>query len=215
VRLLTSLCILGICGYGVIEGWHIARFAKVHDWVEANGSQPDRIRAGALRQWVGLPGLTSAALQGLLLISDNPSSDTANKRPDDLAALLSVRPLSAAEWLALAAIRFGNARPMGDVESALTMSYLTGPNESDVMWQRAIFGLLHWEVLPLAAHRQTIADLSGAILGHAASSDDLRLAGHLLEGKPSQARSQIAEMLQGVGIRPLDLARLGLAGDRG
>ena len=62
--------------------------------------------------------------------------------------------------MALAAVRLEAGKPAAQVEAALTMSSLTGPNEATVMWRRAVFGILHWEVLSPDAHNRTVTDLA-------------------------------------------------------
>ena len=95
------------------------------------------------------------------------------------------------------------------------MSSLTGPNEAAIMWRRAVFGILHWEILSPDAHNRTVTDLAGCVLGHAASGEDLALAGRLLGRQSAAMRLTVAERLRAAGVSDADLERLGLAGALG
>ena len=61
MRLLTSLLIIGLSAFAIIDGWCIASFARLRPEVAAGGASAD-----ALRRWVGIPGVTGAALQAAL-----------------------------------------------------------------------------------------------------------------------------------------------------
>jgi len=211
VRWITSFIILGLCGLAIIRGWSITEFAVAR----ANPAS-DATKANALRAWIGVPGLTGPVLENSLALPVADDSDEAlRKRSDDLGALLSARPLSPAEWLSLAAVRLEIKEPESKVQSALAMSWLTGPNEGSLMWRRAMFGLLHWETFPNEAHNRTIADLAGSILGHVTMREEVGLAGHLLSRKSIETRSRIAQMLRASGLHSPELLELGLSGEGG
>jgi len=209
VRLFTSLLILSMCLFTVVRGWSITHFAEARARLLSGTAGAD-----ALRPWVGVPGLTGPALESSLAVVSAEDTDVARRRrSDDLVALLSVRPLSSANWLSLAANWQERSRHAPDVEGALSMSSLTGPNEGSLMWRRAVFGLLHWETLSEEAHGRTTTDLAGAMLGHVLVGDEVTLAGRLLSHKSSETRARIAAMLRGAGLPAAELTQLGLPGD--
>jgi hypothetical protein len=211
VRFLTSFVILSCCGLAMIRGWSISQFAEARVRLAS-----DIAKADALRAWIGVPGLTGPVLENSLAIATGDDSDEALRRgSDELGALLSARPLSSTEWLSLAAVWLESERPASEVQGALAMSWLTGPNEGSVMWRRAMFGLLHWETFPKEVHNRSIADLAGAILGHVTKGEEVSLAGHLLNQKPIETRSRIAEMLRASGLHSPELVKLGLPGEGG
>jgi hypothetical protein len=211
MRLLSSLIILTLCIVTVVRGWHIAGFAEARVRV-ADG----RGDVEALRRWVGVPGLTTPALAALVARGGRVGSPEALRAHiDDLAHLLSLRPLSSADWLSLAAARLEAEKPTPQVEAALTMSWLTGPNEAAIMWPRAVFGILHWEALSPDARDRVVTDLAGSVVGHAASAEDLTLAGHLLSRQSIDNRAAIAQKLRAAGVSDAELEKLGLPGSNG
>ena len=165
---------------------------------------------GAIQSSIGVAGVNGPAL-ALKLAASRAQEST--EQVSDLAHLLAARPLSSPDWLSLAAAELENGGSPAETERALTMSYLTGPNEGPLLWRRAVFGLLHWEDLESDLHRVVINDLGGAVVDHIASAEDIALASHLLAQKPQETRDTIAKSLRDSGIDPADLARLGLPSD--
>jgi hypothetical protein len=206
MRLLTVLCVVGLCAFAAVRGWSIVQFAEARAQALAR-----QIPTDAVRSWVGARGLTSAALQASLTrIPAATDQDAPRKRADDLAALLAVRPLSSTDWLSLAGMQLVAARPYEKVLAGLAMSSLTGPNEGAVMVQRAIFGLLQWEALPADARRRTIGDLAEAARAGAIGDGATTVAENVLRAKSSETREQIAGLLRAERVSAAALARMGL-----
>jgi hypothetical protein len=208
IRLATALIVMGCCLFAVVRGWSIVQFAEAQARIEAN-----RASAEIMRPSIGTPGLTGPALEVMLATARPDGDDEA--RSDALTALLAEHPLSSVNWLSLAATRLANQNPLSEVQSAAMMSWLTGPNEGNFMWRRAMFGLLHWETLTSDAQRRTIADLSGAVLEHIASGEDISLARNVLSREPSEIRARIGDMLRLSGVDQPQLTKLGLPSDGG
>jgi len=118
--------------------------------------------------------------------------------------------LSSANWLSLAGMRLVAGQPEKQVLAALTMSWLTGPNEGSVMLQRGVFGLLLWEVLPADLRKRVIDDVTGAILGAVAHDSELTAAKNILSTKSVDIREEIASLMLGKSLSATQLARLGL-----
>lgn len=208
VRLLSSLVILTLCVLTVAQGWRLAGFATARARAVSGSGEIE-----TLRRWVGVPGLSSPALAFLVAREGRiGSAEALQTRSNDLIHLLSLRPLSSADWLSLAAARLEAEKPAKEVEAALTMSWLTGPNEGAIMWPRAVFGILHWEALSQDAHDRVVTDLAGSIVGHAATAEDLSLAGHLLARQSIEVRTTIAKQLSVAGVTEAQLQKLGLPG---
>ena len=206
MRLLTALVVLGACGFAIIRGWDVVGFAKAQVQHHSDVAQPTPVRS-----WIDTPGLTGAALKASLAqMAPGTSVDDARKRADILAMLLAVRPLSPSDWLSLAGARLVTGESQQEVLSALTMSYVAGPNEGAVMLERAIFGLLQWETLPKVVLTRTIHDLAGAILGTAIGDNGMNVVKAVLNAKSSETRSQIARMLRAEEVSAVVLARMGL-----
>ncbi|HEV2551852.1 MAG TPA: hypothetical protein VGU20_31365 [Stellaceae bacterium] len=203
MRVLTALVIISVCLFASFRGWNIARFAQA----QVVSSRSD---VNDLRRWVGVPGVTSAALQATLARAVVSDVEAARQRAQNLIALLSARPLSSEEWLSLAQMRFITGQPENDVQSALLMSSVTGPNEDYVMWQRGLFGLLIWQSLTADARQQTIRDFAGALQGVPLGHSELSAAKYLLSAKTDEVRSEISRLLKGEGISQTDFGRLGL-----
>jgi hypothetical protein len=201
MRLLTILIILVTCGYAAMRGREVVGFAVAEEQTRSDA-------ADSFLGWRDVPGISGAAINAALSrMPFETSSADAERRADTLGMLLAVRPLSSSDWLSLAGVRVALDAPRDKVISALTMSYLSGPNE-DIMLQRGIFGLLQWEMLTDADRQRIIRDLAGAITANAIS--DLGTIKLILDQKSAEARSNIQAMLGAERVPPADLARIGL-----
>jgi hypothetical protein len=201
MRLLTILIILVTCGYAAMRGREVVGFAVAEEQTRSDA-------ADSFLRWRDVPGISGAAINAALSrMPFETSSADAERRADTLGMLLAVRPLSSSDWLSLAGVRVALDAPRDKVISALTMSYLSGPNE-DIMLQRGIFGLLQWEMLTDADRQRIIRDLAGAITANAIS--DLGTIKLILNQKSAEARSNIQAMLGAERVPPADLARIGL-----
>ena len=205
-RLLTTIVILGLCGFAAVRGWSIVRFVDARAHLGSGET-----RGEAVRFWVEVPGLRGAALQASLTqMADVADIDGARKRADDLSALLSVRPLSSVNWLSLGSMRLVTGKPDKEVLEALEMSWVTAPNEGSVMFQRGVFGLLLWDALPANAHKRVIDDIAGAMLGTPVDDRELALAKNVLSAKSAESRREIAGLMQAESLSAIQIAHLGL-----
>lgn len=207
-RLLTSFAIIGLCGFAAIRGWSIAQFAEVRARARVASTEGE---VNGVSRWIGVPGLTDAALETSLAQNASASDiDGIAKRAEGLAAALSVRPLSSTNWLSLAGIWLVVAHPHQQVLAALQMSAVTGPNEGTIIWQRGIFGVLEWDSLPLDARRRTINDLAGTLLGTSVGDIETSVVRNVLSTKSAETRAQIAHLLKVEGVSASRLASLDL-----
>jgi hypothetical protein len=206
MRLLITFAILASCSFAMVRGWNIVRFVDARAHVGIRETRVEEIRS-----WDKVPGLRGTAVQASLSqMAGVTDADGARKRADDLSALLSVRPLSSVNWLSLAGMRLVAGQPEKQVLAALTMSWLTGPNEGSVMLQRGVFGLLLWEVLPADLRKRVIDDVTGAILGAVAHDSELTAAKNILSTKSVDIREEIASLMLGKSLSATQIARLGL-----
>ena len=104
--------------------------------------------------------------------------------------------MSSTESLALAGARVATNAPEPQVMSALTMSYLTGPNEAAIMFDRALFGLSEWDTLPEDIQGRTARDLGGVMLSDAITDGGLRILKGVLDAEPSDTRSKLSAMIE-------------------
>ena len=203
MRVLTALTILALCLFAAVRGWSIAQFAQAQT-ISNRSDNHD------LHSWVGVPGVATAAFQAMLARAVVSDVEGARQREQSLTALLSLRPLSSEEWLSLAEMRLITGQPEKDVQSALLMSSIIGPNEDYVMWQRGLFGLLIWQSLQVEGRRQTMRDFVGALRGVPLQEREIAAAKNLLGAKSDKARSEISHLLQAEGLSNTELDRVGL-----
>src|SRR5689334_3883267 len=99
MRLLTTLVIVGLCGFALLRGWQVATFAV------AQASAPSTVAAKAadLLEWQDVPGVANRAIKASLALTASVASPIeAQRRADGLARLLALRPLASGDWLSLA-----------------------------------------------------------------------------------------------------------------
>lgn len=165
----------------------------------------------AARAWIGVPAVTTAALDAALRdIAEQNGPTAAEQRLALLTQLLAARPMSSIAWLSLAGMRVATGQPYETVLATLKMSSVTGPNEAEVMWERGIFCVLQWEGLPPDFQQRAAVDLAGPILTGIVNEPGQQLIRGVLGTKAPQVQAQIASMLQTQGVTVEDLKRIGL-----
>ena len=206
MRLLTSLSVLLLCAFAAFRGWEVTGFAAA----EANPG-PVQGAADAFAAWHDVPGIAGAAREDSLhrIVPGRNTPDNRN-HIRALDQLLALRPLSSTEWLALAGARVVTNAPRPEVISALTMSYLTGPNEAAIMFDRALFGLLQWNKLPEDIRERIARDLGGVMLSGVVSDSGFRILKSVLNGEPPETRSKLSTMLTAEQVPVGQLRSVGL-----
>src|SRR5262249_49324105 len=143
IRLWTAIAMIGICGFSVAQGWSIVHFSLAT--VNIDSSEK---REAIVTRWTEVPSLASTALRAVLKENFSPSDVLrAIRRRAVLSGILSIRPLSSWDWLALSGRQLITDQPIEEVFGSLNLSVLTGPNEGYVMAERGIFGVTFWERL--------------------------------------------------------------------
>jgi len=206
MRLLTIATLLMLCGFAVARGLETTAFAVAQARASAVAGANSELRG-----WYRTPGVASTALKASLVQSAaGTKPELVARRTDELSELLAARPLSAIDWLALAGVRVASRASREQVLAALTMSFVTGPNEGAVMLQRGIFVLLQWDTLPTEMQAQAIRDLAGAFRETTVRDTTLGVIKTVLAGKSADERTQIAAMLRAQQVDPPRLVQLGL-----
>ncbi len=136
--------------------------------------------------------------------------ETGEQREAELNAVLAARPLSSQAWLSLAIFRLVAREQPASIVAALRLSWVTGPNESSVLWQRGVFGLALWDFLPADARERTTRDLARAIREDLVTDRQATAVTGMFGTKSADTRAQIRALLERQGLRPADLARIGL-----
>ena len=95
-------------------------------------------------------------------------------------------------------MRLVTERPKEEVVTAFEMSWVTGPNEGALMWQRGVFGVLIWELLSPEERKLTIEQTVRAISGTPIEDSELVSAKKALSQKSAEARAEIAVLMRGL-----------------
>ena len=107
-----------------------------------------------------------------------------------LSAILSIKPLSSRDWLALSGVQLVTDQPMDDVLESLKLSTLTGPNEGYVMVERGIYGVSLWESLSPDLKSRVANDLLPVLFPRDCSgrSRSRKVTGPCLRTAPARAQ---------------------------
>jgi hypothetical protein len=195
VWFLTAVAVIGSGALTLSRGWGIVRYSMAD------------ARPEALRPWFDLSGVAFVARERALTIVDDLSdAQKARQRREEIAGILTVRPLSSDYWLSLAKMRQATGVGSSKVSEALELSTLTGPNEGTVIVHRGLFGVWQWQTLPAEARVQTAVDLTAGRL----SDREAAWLKAELSGKPDVVREEIRTALQAHGLRASEFARIGL-----
>jgi hypothetical protein len=204
IRLLTAIALIVISGIAVAQGWGIVRF-----FLASTNIVSSEKRARVADAWRAIFGITSTALKDELADETNQTDMIAAYRQRELLyAVLSIKPLSSMEWLALSRTELMTHQSMEDVFSSLELSVLTGPNEGYVMGERAVFALPLWDQLPRDLKRHTAIDVAAMMFPRTPAEGEMlgkiRVA---LAEKPDRVRSELREALVANGVFPEDIEK--------
>jgi hypothetical protein len=196
----VTIIVVVTCGLVIWRGWEIAGFR----FAQARAQD----RAEAASAWTSVSGVASYALDAVVSAPLEPiNPQTVAHRLDEIGALLSVRPLASEHWLSLSAVRRLAGQPMEKVLAALRSSFSTGPNEGEVLLQRAMFCVSMWEDLPAAIQWRVAKDL--AVPGFS-GADKAKLRTVILSQSQS-VRTSVRDLMREQGAALVEsLLELGL-----
>jgi hypothetical protein len=197
IRFWTAIIVIGICAFSVVRGLSIVRFSLAMATIGSSESGAETIGT-----WATVPGVASTALQSKLKEKINASDlNAANSRREALSAILSVEPLSSAEWLSLSGVQLVTDQPMDQVLATLMLSALTGPNEGYLMADRGIFGASLWEDLSPDLRRRTAIDLAAE---KPPENEKFRA---VLSTKSEVVRNELRTAMLATGLSPKEVER--------
>jgi hypothetical protein len=204
VRLLTAIALIVVCGVAVAQGWGIVRF-----FLASTNIVSSEKRARPADAWRAIFGITSTALKDELADETNQTDMIAAYRQRELLyAVLSIKPLSSMEWLALSRTELMTHQSMEDVFGSLELSVLTGPNEGYVMGARAVFALPLWDQLPPDLKRHTAIDVAAMMFPRSPAEGEMlgkiRVA---LATQAGRVRNELREALVANGVFPEDIEK--------
>jgi hypothetical protein len=196
IRLLTAIALIVISGVTIAQGWGIVRFFLA----SVNIVSAEK-RARTADAWRATSGVTSTALNDELADESKQSDIIAAYRQRELlSAILSIKPLSSMDWLALSRAELKTHQPMDDVFGSLELSMLTGRNEGYVMEERRLFGVSLWERLSPDLKRRVANDLAVGEI------HDGRLRA-VVSAQPEQVQNEVKEALGATGLSPKEIEK--------
>src|SRR6516225_2487326 len=190
IRLLTTIALIVIGGMAVAQGWGIVRF-----FLASTNIVSAEKRARTADAWRATSGIISTALNDEL-VDETSQSDiiAAYRQRELLSAILSIKPLSSGNWLALSKAELMTHQPIEDVFRSLELSMLTGPNEGYVMGERAVFAIPLWERLPADLKRHAATDVAAMMFPRTpAEGGMLGKIRAVLAAQPDRVRNEIRE----------------------
>jgi hypothetical protein len=114
------------------------------------------VERGRLTSFAPIVFMIVTVLGGMILLSTS--------RPTQTRDILKRAPLSSQEWILLTYREQNPKEPLTpQTQKFLELSWLTGPNEGDIMFQRALFGIAAWENLPASFQQNMLRDLAGGL----------------------------------------------------
>jgi hypothetical protein len=204
IRLLTAIALIVISGIAVARGWGIVRFFLASTNIV---SSEKRARIGDA--WRATSGIVSTALQDELADETNQSDIIAAYRQRELlAAILAIKPLSSMDWFSLSRAELMTHQSMEDVFGSLELSMLTGPNESYVMGERAVFAVSLWERLPADLKRHAAGDVAAMMFPRTpAEGEMLGKIRAALAAQPDGVRNELREAVLATGVSPKEIEK--------
>jgi hypothetical protein len=197
IRFLTAITLIVISGVAVVQGWRIVRF-----FLASTNIVSSEKRARTADAWRATSGIASTALNDELADETGQSDIIAAYRQRELlAAILAIKPLSSKDWLALSKAELMTHQSMEDVFGSLELSMLTGPNESYVMGERAVFAVSLWERLPTDLKRHAAGDVAAMMFPRTpAEGEMLGKIRAALAAQPDGVRNDLREAVVATGV---------------
>jgi len=204
IRLLTAIVMIGICGFSIVRGFGIVRFSLAMANVDSSEQ-----RAEIVSSWSSVPDVASRALRADLTYQINLSDQkSANRRRQTLSALVSIKPMSSYDWLAVSGLQFVTDRPMEQVFDSLELSMLTGPNEGYVMGERAVFAVSLWERLPSDLKSHVAIDVAGMMdIRTPEEGAEVGKLQAVLATQPEWVRNELREAVVATGVAPKEIEK--------
>ena len=204
IRLLTAIVMIGICGFSIVRGFVIVRFSLAMANVDSSEQ-----RAEYVSSWSSAPEVASRALRADLTYQINLSDQkSANRRRQTLCALVSIKPMSSYDWLAVSGLQFVTDRPMEQVFDSLELSMLTGPNEAYVMGERAVFAVSLWERLPSDLKSHVAIDVAGMMdIRTPEEGAEVGKLQAVLATQPEWVRNELREAVVATGVAPKEIEK--------
>ena len=204
IRLLTAIVMIGICGFSIVRGFGIVRFSLAMANVDSSEQ-----RAEIVSSWSSAPDVASRALRADLTYQINLSDQkSANRRRQTLCALVSIKPMSSYDWLAVSGLQFVTDRPMEQVFDSLELSMLTGPNEGYVMGERAVFAVSLWERLPSDLKSHVAIDVAGMMdIRTPEEGAEVGKLQAVLATQPEWVRNELREAVVATGDAPKEIEK--------
>jgi hypothetical protein len=204
IRLLTAIALIVISGIAVARGWGIVRF-----FLAGTNIVSAEKRARIADTWRATSGTTSTALNDELADETNQSDIIAAYRQRELvSAILSIKPLSSGDWLALSRAELMTHQPIENVFGSLELSALTGPNEGYVMGERAVFAVSLWESLPADLKRHAASDVAAMMFPR--TPEEGWMFGKILAvlaTQPESVRNELREAVIATGVSPEEIKK--------
>jgi len=204
IRLLTAIVMIGICGFSIVRGFGIVRFSLAMANVDSSEQ-----RAEIVSSWSSAPDVASRALRADLTYQiKRTGQKSVNRRRQTLSALVSIKPMSSYDWLAVSGLQFVTDRPMEQVFDSLELSMLTGPNEGYVMGERAAFAVSLWERLPSDLKSHVAIDVAGMM--DTRTPEEGAEVGKLqavLATQPEWVRNELREAVVATGVAPKEIEK--------
>lgn len=205
LRIFTALIVIGISVVTAICGFRVVEFVR---WQKDTTTEKTEAE---FRWWREIPAVRAAAVDTEFReMAKRRDLQSLKKQESILADALELRPLATTYWMSLAEIGMQTIRPRQTVLSYLEISSITGPNEASIMWRRAIFGILQWDILDPAARNRVVEDLAGITQNSTTSTTAYVSLSKLLAELSAERRIELARMLREKLLTPRDLAQLGL-----
>ncbi len=198
--------LIALFGFIALYGVDILLFVHARS---AASSAAERMTA--LAWWTTTPGLAVEALSaGLSDRLDINDAAAIREQREQLEAIASRRPMSSSTWVSLAGWRAASGAPESAVLEALQLSFLTGPNEGQVVIERAIVEFWQWEALPSLMRRQAASGLAQAMIENIVVSSQQKMLIGILQAKTPAVRQDIQASLRSAGADAAILSRIGL-----
>jgi hypothetical protein len=203
VRLLTAVVLIGICGFSVARGLGLVHFSLALARIDSSERREEIVN-----RWSSAPDVASRALQVDLAYQIDPSDQRAvNRRRQTLTELVSIKPMSSYHWLSLSGLQFISDQPMEQVFDSLELSMLTGPNESRVMGERAVFAVSLWERLPSDLKSHVASDVAGMMMFSRTPEEGAEVGKlqAVLARQPEWVRNELREAVVATGFSPKEI----------
>lgn len=215
-KLALGTVSLGLVAFGCVSFWSSLELQLTEDR-RARREISSEDAAAIARRWADMPGVAGTARGVLARVAADASERPNADQWTETRAILAEEPSNSEAWLTYAKAALVEGEPESRVKDIYRQSFLTGRYEGRLFFDRALFAIAAWSIIPEDLRKTAMSQL---ILGRPLEPRDYQRMRLFLRAIPDETRVALSgelydasqseadrAWLRGLGIYPPGVPR--------